>query len=188
MTQQNVEAECFKALSDFTVTQEVESHATNQVETFHASVRTPKLLLYDDLSNTQVMEYLPNSTNLKAYINSHLNSATPAELEPHCHALGKALGHYISACHHNTDDKLRETLKSNSQMQNLKHMINYDWMLDRIGQLPEILGDAKSTFTAVKEMAWKELDHEGELMITHGDLWPGKRVVSCLCLALLADH
>ena len=174
MIQQNIEAECFKALSDFTVTQEVDFHATDQVVTFHASVRTPKLLLYDDLTNTQVMEYLPNSTNLKAYINWHLNSSTPAELKFQCHALGKAIGQYISAFHHYTDANLRETLKANSQMQSLKHMINYDLMLDRVGQFPGVLGDAKSIFTAVKEMALKELGHEKDLKITHGDLWPGK--------------
>ncbi|KAK0123703.1 hypothetical protein ONS95_008713 [Cadophora gregata] len=184
----NIEAECFKALADFTVTEEVAAPTSQRDVTFRTSVRTPKVFLYDASTNTQVIEYLPNYANLKDYICSHINSATSFEMMPHCRALGKAIGQYISAFHKNSDVKLRETLRGNRQMQSLKHMINYDWMIDRVDQFPDILGGAKSVLTEVKDMALKELENEGDLSFIHGDLCPGNILITKAPLQHLSNR
>ncbi|KAH7377528.1 kinase-like domain-containing protein [Cadophora sp. MPI-SDFR-AT-0126] len=174
----NIEAECFKTLANFSTIKAIESHGSQADGKLCAIVRTPRLYHYDDSKHTQIMEYLARSANLKSWIYSHLNSNTSLELKPQCHALGKAIGEFVAAFHNNTDAKLRQTLKGNSQMQGLKHMINYDWMLDRVAQFPDIFEDAKGTFTEVKDMALRELENERHLKVTHGDLCPGNILIT----------
>ncbi len=60
-------------------------------------------------------------------------------------------------------------------MQSLKHMINYDWLIERIEQFSTIVEEAMEVFVKVKERALNELKPEPEdLAPIHGDLWPGK--------------
>ena len=74
-----------------------------------------------------------------------------------------------------TDAKLHEELERNKAMQALKHMINYDWLLQRVDQFPSILEEAREVFVKVKEQALDELNAVPEdLKPIHGDLWPGK--------------
>jgi hypothetical protein len=102
-------------------------------------VRTPKCYLYDDAIKTQIQEYLPNGINLKSYVLQNFPSPTPEFLRPQCHQLGKALAQYISRFNRKTDAKLRKEVERNKEMQALKHMINYDWILERVDQFPGIL-------------------------------------------------
>lgn len=59
-------------------------------------------------------------------------------------------------------------LRSNEKMQSLKHMINYDWLLQRIDQFPEILSEARDVFYQVKLQALLESDDKP----IHGDFCP----------------
>lgn len=60
-------------------------------------------------------------------------------------------------------------------MQALKHMINYDWLVQRIDQFPSILEEAREVFVQVKEQALDELRAALEdLQPIHGDLGPVK--------------
>lgn len=61
-------------------------------------------------------------------------------------------------------------LRSNEQMQSLKHMINYDWLLQRVDQFPEILSEARDVFYQVKLQALLESDDKP----IHGDFCPQK--------------
>jgi hypothetical protein len=164
----------------------------DQADTFKYVIRTPKCYLYDDATNTQIQECLPNGINLKAYALKNFPSPTPAYLRPQCHQLGKALAQYITGFHHKTkkevkdwlrekrdapEPKLYAEIKSNGDMQRIRHMTYYDWLLERIDIFPGFLEEAREVFVKVKEKAAEELKGPpGDLLPIHGDFWTGKLV------------
>lgn len=159
---QQVEDKCLKALASFTPTQ---SH-----------VRTPKYLAFDKAETTQIQEYLPESLSLKEYVLKHCCPLTPASLEPQYRQLGVALGRWLRNFHDwsTGQAQLRHNVMANKEMQQMKHMINFDWLLDRVSQFPTVLGGAESIFNKVKDMALAELEDEEALQVVHGDFWTGK--------------
>ena len=157
-----------KELVDFRIDGDKESP-------FHYIVRTPKFYHFDETAKNQVFEYLPNGINLKSYILQSFPSPTPAILQSQCHQLGKVLAQYITGFTRKTDAKLLVELEKNLEMQSLKHMINFDWLLERVDQFPHILEPAREIFTEVKQQALDDLKVSPEnLWPIHGDLHPGK--------------
>lgn len=160
----------------------------NSVETYldqlggaNCTARTPRCFYYDDDTKTQIHEYLPNTVDLKTYVQNHFSWSTPKNLELSCRNIGKKLAEYISKFHLTSEQstaiegaqsppKRFPALRSNEQMQSLKHMINYDWLLQRIDQFPEILSGARDVFYQVKLRALLE---SGDKPI-HGDFCPQK--------------
>jgi hypothetical protein len=167
---QSVENECLQSLKNFRI------DCLNEDGSFSYIVRTPKPYFYDNTMHTQIQEYLPNGIDLKTYMLESLASPTPESLQPYCHQLGKSLAIYITGFFQEAKSKpeLHTQLKTNIDMQALKHMINYDWMIQRIDQFPEILSDSKEVLTRVKEEALSELESTEKLTCIHGDFWPGK--------------
>jgi hypothetical protein len=163
-----VEDECLIELDSFRI-------KPDEANVFKYVVRTPKCYVYDEATHTQIQEYLPNGINLKEYILQNFTSPTPEALRPQCHHLGKVLAQYITGFNRMTDPKLYTKLRKNKEMQDLKHMINYDWLLERIDQFPKVLGEARDVFVKVKEQAMEELKANPKALVPiHGDLWPGK--------------
>ncbi|KAH7110681.1 kinase-like domain-containing protein [Dactylonectria macrodidyma] len=175
-----VEAVCLTELNSV----EVE---LNQPSSAKYIARTPKCLHYDHETKTQILEYLPGVVNLKDYVLSHFPSPTPQSLQPQCHNLGKALAGYIVRFHSEAKKAVLRSdagtnlepfptlhvgLEHSEEMQTLKHMINYDWLLQRVNQFPEILSEATDIFSQVKEEALKELSNARELTAIHGDFCP----------------
>ncbi|RSL64907.1 hypothetical protein CEP53_003900 [Fusarium sp. AF-6] len=164
-----VEAECLMELNT------VEMHSS-QPGGANCTARTPRCFYYDDDTKTQIHEYLPNTVDLKTYIQKHFSWSTPNNLELPCRNIGKTLADYISSFHLASEQMVQGTgplkpfpvLRSNEQMQSLKHMINYDWMLQRIEQFPEILSEARDVFYRVKLQALLESDAKP----IHGDFCP----------------
>jgi len=176
-----IEAECLRELGDFCVT-------SDEADLFKYIIRMPKCYLYDDATHTQIQEYLPHGINLKTYILENFPSSTPKSLRPQCHQLGKALAQYVAGLNDKTDPKLYAELKRNKEMQNLKHMINYDWLIERIDQFPTILEEAREVFVNVKKQALEESKRSPEdLAPVHGDLWPGKWVPALLQNSLVKN-
>jgi hypothetical protein len=166
--QKKIEEECLIELDSFRI-------KPDTANGFKYVVRTPKCYLYDDATHTQVQEYLPKGINLKEYILQNFSSTTHEALRPQCYQLGKVLAQYILGFNRMTDPKLYTKLWKNNEMQDLKHMINYDWLLERIDQFPKVLGGAKEVFVKVKKQALYELLANSEALAPiHGDLWPGK--------------
>jgi len=139
-------------------------------------VRTPKLYHYDEQQNTQIQEILLNGKDLKTYALKTYSPNTPEAVRPQCLQLGRALGRWLRDFHawSATQTSLRETVARNVEIQQLKHMINFSWLLDRVAQFPSILGEAKEVFEEVKAMAAKELEDQSKLQVIHGDFWTGK--------------
>lgn len=165
-----METECLKELVEYRIDDD-------QSSPFKYIVRTPRSYHFDSVTNSQVLEYLPNGINLKTYILENFASPTPASLQPQCHQLGKALAQYITGFSRRKNPTLLEELKKNSEMQDLKHMINFDWLLERVDNFPDILGSAKDVFVEVKQQALDDLKAPENLGPIHGDLHPGKSVI-----------
>lgn len=167
---QKIENECLKALATFRNVTPVQPDIPNYI------VKTPKTYFYDDAAHTAIQEYIPNGIDLKTYLLKNLASPTLPFFQPACHELGKSLSLYITEFYQVAESipDLHKELKGNIQMQDLKHMINYDWLLERVTQFPEILAEAKEVFVKVKEQALVELKRPEDLKYIHGDFWPGK--------------
>jgi len=177
-----IENECLKELASFQIPPNPENPS-------QYTVRTPKIYLYDDATHTQIQEYLPNGIELKTYALQNFPSPAPHSLRPQCHQLGKSLAQYITGFHQNAEKeakdfliwgdkpepKIYSALKSNKEMQALKHLINYDWLLERVDQFPDILAEARDVFVKVKEEAERELEGNIlKLMPIHGDFSTAK--------------
>jgi hypothetical protein len=180
---QRVEEKCIKELASFCI-------ESSQESAFKYVVRTPKLYFYDETAHTQIQEYLPTGINLKAYVLQSFASPTPESLRPQCHQLGKALAQYITEFHHKTEREARDWLskkrdvptpkvyaaaKDNTEMQKIRHMTYYDWLIQCIENFPTVLEEAREVFLKVKDMAVDELaGNLGDLMPIHGDFSTGK--------------
>ncbi|KAI2642758.1 kinase-like domain-containing protein [Xylaria nigripes] len=165
-----VEKECLTELSKFHVEGKTELPGN-----INFTMRTPRFYYFDEQNNIQVQEIMLQAKDLKTYSLSTYPANTPETLRPQCFQLGRALGKWLRNFHTwgKTQAGIRETVARNAQMQQLKHMINFSWLVDRVAQFPTILSEAKDVFEAVKDMTAKELENEGQLQIIHGDLWTG---------------
>ncbi|KAI0540880.1 kinase-like domain-containing protein [Xylaria digitata] len=166
-----IEEECLRALSEFPI----EGKAVLPDDTVNFTVRTPKFYHFDEQNNTQVQEILHNGKDLKTYALGAYTANTPNAARPQCIQLGRALGKWLRNFHNwsATQTHLRKMVAENKDLQQLKHYINFSWLLDRVAQFPSILNEAKDVFEKVKDMAAKELEDENKLQAIHGDFWTG---------------
>ncbi|RYP10101.1 hypothetical protein DL764_000892 [Monosporascus ibericus] len=171
-----VEEECLKSLSDLAVIGE-----TDPGDEFSYIVKTPRVFHFDEGNNTQIQEYLTQGIDLKTYVLNTYPAHTNKSLRPQCYQLGKALGRWLRNFHGWSAQQpgLRQTLSENKEIQQLKQMINFGWLLQRVEQYPAVLGHARPIFEEVRNMAALELENEDELQIIHGDFWTGKQVDAC---------
>jgi hypothetical protein len=136
------------------------------------TVQTPRLYHFFRDTDTQIYSDLPSSLDLKTYALKHL--LTQAQ----CMRFGRALGRWAKEFHSwaaaPEQERLREDMKGNTAMLELKYTINYGWILmDTIGKFPDLLEESKGTFEAVGKKVKEELDERKGSLI-HGDFWSGK--------------
>jgi hypothetical protein len=136
------------------------------------TVETPKLYHFFPGSNTQIYSDLPSSLDLKTYVLKH-----PLE-EPQCSRVGQALGLWTKRFHSwaaaPEQEKLRESMKGNTSMLELKYQLNYGTnLIGSIDNYPGLLEDSRETFKAVGKRAREDLD-TGRGRLIHGDFWSGK--------------
>ncbi|KAI1367788.1 kinase-like domain-containing protein [Xylaria arbuscula] len=163
-----IEEECLRTLSEFSIEEKANA-------AINFTVRTPKFYHFDEQNSTQIQGILRDGKDLKTYALSTYPANTPEAVRPHCLQLGRALGQWLRNFHSwsATQTALRNTVAGNTELQQLKHYINYSWLLDRVEQFPSILSEARGVFEKVKEMAAKELEDESQLQPIHGDFWTG---------------
>lgn len=142
------------------------------------TIATPKLYSFNQETNTQILEYLPDATNLKAYALENWAALTDSTAKTQCYELGRGLGVWLRSFHawSNGPEQagLRETVAGNETMQSLKYNINYKGTLERINRYPSILSESKEVFEKVASMAEEELRDPSQLRVIHGDFWTGK--------------
>ncbi|TVY41389.1 4-hydroxytryptamine kinase [Lachnellula subtilissima] len=134
------------------------------------TVQTPRLYTFSQETHTQIYTDLPASTELKTYALTH--SLTKAQ----CSRLGHALGLWAKTFHvwgaAEGQLSLRESMKGNVAMKELKYAINYPRLVATIEDFPHILQASKEVFEAVAKDVRTLLDRE-EGSLIHGDLWSG---------------
>ncbi|KAI1144537.1 kinase-like domain-containing protein [Hypoxylon sp. FL0543] len=165
-----IEEESLKALSAFPIVGKADDS-----DPYHFAVRTPKFLHFDEANNSQIQECLHNGIDLKTYALKTYAESNSEATKHQCVQLGKALGRWLRGFHDwaAKQESLRKVVAGNKDLQQLKHFINFSWLLDRVQQFPSILSDAQSVFEEVKNMAAAELDDESKLQVIHGDFWSG---------------
>lgn len=142
------------------------------------TIKTPRLFHFNKETNTQILEDLPDSVDLKHYLISEVSrdmSKTSAR------ALGHSLGSWLRSFHswasRPEQAETREILSKNQVLKDLKFYINYTWLLDTIGNFPAILEDSREIFEKVRDSAAEELkrtEYDDEYNVIHGDFWTGK--------------
>ncbi|KAF6815315.1 phosphotransferase enzyme family protein [Colletotrichum sojae] len=184
----DVEAACLKELAAVEV-------CSGESSTAKFTVRAPKCYHYDFSTKTQVQEYLPRVVTLKTHCMKTLQTPAGENGQRDYCLLGKSLAEYIQRAHvlmaramrvqagegsdENDATALRRVITHNSEMQKLVHAINYDWLIDRVKQFPEILSDAKDVFVQVKEQALGEIQGgSGNLSVINGDFGPHNVLIS----------
>ncbi|KAI0901885.1 kinase-like domain-containing protein [Annulohypoxylon nitens] len=166
----HIEVGCLEALSDFPIVGKVD-----EGDQYNFIVRTPRFFHFDEKNNSQIQEYLQGGIDLKNYALKTYDNSNSDKTKYQALQLGKALGRWLRSFHGwaSQQAKLRSVVVKNKELQQLKHFINFQWLLDRVKQFPSILGDAESVFRAVKDMAAAELSDESQLQVIHGDFWSG---------------
>ncbi|TVY93598.1 4-hydroxytryptamine kinase, partial [Lachnellula willkommii] len=134
------------------------------------TVQIPKIYSFFPETHTQIYADLPSSTQLKTYALTH--SLTKAQ----CSRLGHALGLWAKTFHAwgaaAGQFGLRESMKGNVAMKELKYAINYPRLVATIELFPGILQASKEVFEAVANDVRARLDRE-EGSLIHGDFWSG---------------
>jgi hypothetical protein len=135
------------------------------------TVSTPKIYSFSQETTTQIYSDLPSSTELKTYALTHTLT------EAQCSRLGYALGLWAKKLHEwgagPEQQDLREGMKGNVAMKELKYTINYPRLVATIQNFPGILKGSMEVFEAVAKDVRERLDRE-EGRLIHGDFWSGK--------------
>ncbi|KAI2701938.1 hypothetical protein CBS147332_7714 [Penicillium roqueforti] len=141
------------------------------------SVKAPHLLDFNQETDTQVLEDLPNSIDLKNFLLSEVSHDLS---ESSGRALGGALGSWLRLFHNWTADEQQmestKLLGENKFMKDLKFWVNYTMLMDTIENFPSILEEDRDIFEKVRDLAAAELErqsHADGYGIIHGDFWTG---------------
>ncbi|KAJ5663563.1 hypothetical protein N7507_004294 [Penicillium longicatenatum] len=145
------------------------------------TVKTPRIFHFNKETNTQIMEDLPNSLDLKSFLLSDLAKAVP---ESAGLALGRSVGTWLRAFHEWAGQPeqagCRSLLAQNDSMKELKFYINYPMLMDTIANFPDVLEESRGVFEELKGLAAEEMkktDQQSGIGIIHGDFWTGNVLI-----------
>ncbi|KAJ5960800.1 uncharacterized protein N7479_007950 [Penicillium vulpinum] len=142
------------------------------------TVKTPRLLNFNKETDTQVLEDLPNSVDLKNFLLSEVSRDLS---EPSARALGSALGSWLKSFHtwsaEERQMESRNVLAENKAMRNLKFWVNYTMLIDTIPIFPGILEGDRDIFEKVRDLAAAELEQQRGFGLIHGDFWTGNILI-----------
>lgn len=143
-------------------------------------MRVPRLLSFNPATNTQILEYLPGSLNLKEYAlkNFSPSAHTPA-VKPCVVEIGRGLGKWLRGFHEwaaspEQQERLRTLALMNTGMQTIKLHYSYKLLLVRAEAHPEVLEEARPIFETVLADVEEECVDRSRLQPIHGDFWTGK--------------
>lgn len=168
-----------RALNGFSYT-----HDTNHAQPI--TVQAPRLYHFDSASNTQIMENLPDSVDLKTWLLSEEGGKSVSERA--AKDIGRALGSWLESLHawgvQEQQSALRETVSRNKLMQGIKHVFNYQQLVKMVDKHPGILESAREVFKQVEAYAATESTppspsgiNESDWGLIHGDFWTGNVLI-----------
>jgi hypothetical protein len=146
-----------------------------------ATVKPPRLYLYDRETNTQVLEDFSNTNGFRAM----LFSADAHNLFPSSSTatIGRYLGVWLRSFHTwasaPEQAALRAQMWQNDPMRKIKYLFTYDTVLKVLGNYPELLEGHEKTLGTIRDAIAKEFERpsteEGDgYGLLHGDFWSGK--------------
>ncbi|KAI9743854.1 MAG: hypothetical protein M1818_002588 [Claussenomyces sp. TS43310] len=150
-------------------------------------VTTPKLYTYEEKTATLLISDYPCSLELKEYLTVYGATAPPSQVL----RLGISLGNWLKSFHMwasaPQQEMLREQMKKNSQMQNLKYLLNYGRLEASIDFYPDILEGSRTTFRDIATHFKEELNADEGTLI-HGDFWSGNILLKDATLPLETER
>jgi hypothetical protein len=163
-----------------------EVHMLQALEKFQASekvkgfaIRTPKLLHADHGACTQIIEFIPESVDLKQILVSPLwTNFSSAQACSSGGALGRWLRDFYDWTSHPDQAPLHQHVRRNNAMSELKYRVEYGIIFTVLEKFPDILGSHREVLEEVvtsmnEESRSNHVSTDGWSII-HGDFWAGK--------------
>lgn len=146
------------------------------------SVRTPHLYQFDRKTNTQILEDLSDTIDIKTVLVSLTDlSVLPRSIST---SIGYALGAWLRSFHSWTSAPAQATLQGlmadNKPMRKIRYTISYGTFIDVVQKFPSIWETHSKALQEVKNMAIVEYSKapqenaDENWGIIHGDFWSGK--------------
>ncbi|KAM5457291.1 hypothetical protein MaudCBS49596_000486 [Microsporum audouinii] len=145
-------------------------------------LRTPRLYLFDEKTNTQVLEDLVSTIDLKTVLES---TALP---HPFATGIGRALGAWLQSFHTWVSEPapaaLLRDLGDNEPMRKIRYSISYGAFTNIVQKFPKIWERCGITLEEVRDMATAEYSQkpqdkaeDGSWGIIHADFWSGNILI-----------
>lgn len=133
---------------------------------FSHTVKTPRLLLFQEGTHTQIHEDFSRTIDLKSLVLSDSLS------KPVATSVGYQLGSWLREFHAWSST---QSLPENLPMQRLKLEITHESFIGILEKFPNVLGENKEVLEMVRNSEIQEFHDQPESWITiHGDFWAGK--------------
>jgi hypothetical protein len=141
----------------------------------------PRLYLYDQETNTQVLEDFSNADGFRAMLfSANAHNLLPS---PSTAAIGRHLGVWLRCFHARASAPeqaaLRAQMWQNDHMRKIKYLFTYDNVLKVLENFPELLEGHEKTLGAIRDVVAKEFERPSTeegcgYGLIHGDFWSGK--------------
>ncbi|KAH8904933.1 hypothetical protein BR93DRAFT_881392 [Coniochaeta sp. PMI_546] len=145
-----------------------------------AVIQTPRLYLFSQETNIQVLEDFTNTDSLRAFLFSPATDLSLPQSSPA--AIGRSLGLWLRSFHTwasaPEQSPLQEQMWQHDPMRKVKYDYTYGSFVEVLGHYPELLRDHENALTSVQDAIAKELDKPSTERdegwgIIHGDFWSG---------------
>lgn len=146
------------------------------------SLRAPRLYQFDRKANTQILEDLSDTIDIKTVLESPTAySVLPQSIST---SIGSALGTWLRSFHSWASAPAQATLRGmmgdNQPMRKIRYAISYGAFVDIVRKFPEIWEMHSKALLQVQDMAIAEYSKaaqenaEENWGLIHGDFWAGK--------------
>lgn len=152
------------------------------IAAYNFSLRAPRLYQFDHKTNTQILEDLSDTIDIKTVLVSPTAwSVLPRSIST---SIGSALGTWLRSFHSWASAPaqaiLRGIMGDNQPMRKIRYAISYGAFVDIVRKFPEIWETHSKALQEVKNMAIAEYSKatqenaEENWGLIHGDFWAGK--------------
>lgn len=147
-----------------------------------ATVKAPRLYLYDKETNTQVLEDFANTSEFRTMLYS-----ADADTPPSPSNIGRYLGRWLRSFHTwalaPEQAALRARAWQNDPMRETKYLFTYGCVLEVLKNYSELLDGYEETLETIRDTMEKEvqrssLEQGDGYGLIHGDFWSGKYVTT----------